>query len=51
LAVCVSLDVAQPKTAKFLPDDFLVHLQVSQKNKRPKQGHIFNAITQEFALT
>lgn len=33
LAACVWLGAAQPKTAKFLPDDFLVHLQVSQKTR------------------
>lgn len=44
LAVCVWLDAAQPKTAKFLPDDFLVHLQISPKHNRPKERHIFSAI-------
>lgn len=38
LAACAWLGVAQPKTAKFLPDDFLVHLQVHQKIRGLSRG-------------
>lgn len=38
LAACAWLGVAQPKIAKFLPDDFLVHLHVSHKTRGLSRG-------------